>query len=61
MYNRCRVTVCSEDRTEMQAFCAVFRPEFRQELTERDRDFERFLADGKKSFLPGTRNSNTLL
>jgi gamma-glutamylcyclotransferase (GGCT)/AIG2-like uncharacterized protein YtfP len=50
MYDRRPVRVRVKDGARIQAFCYVCRPEFRQELTDQDWDFDRFLADGKKIF-----------
>ncbi len=50
MYSRCPVTVLYENGAEAQVCCYVFKPEFRQQLTDEEWEFETFLHNGKKIF-----------
>jgi gamma-glutamylcyclotransferase (GGCT)/AIG2-like uncharacterized protein YtfP len=50
MYCRRPVTVLLENGAEAQVYCYVFRPEFRQRLTDEEWDLQTFLRQGKKIF-----------
>ncbi|MDR3630408.1 MAG: gamma-glutamylcyclotransferase [Desulfocapsaceae bacterium] len=50
-YDRRLVRIFTEDGCRMQAWCYVFRPEFRLELTGRNWDFGQFLAKEKQIFV----------
>jgi gamma-glutamylcyclotransferase (GGCT)/AIG2-like uncharacterized protein YtfP len=50
LYNRRLVTVFYENEDEAQVHCYVFRPEFRQQLTTEEWDFNTFLLHGKRLF-----------
>jgi gamma-glutamylcyclotransferase (GGCT)/AIG2-like uncharacterized protein YtfP len=50
MYCRCLVTILDENGAETKVYCYVFKPEFRQHLTDEEWDFEMFLRHGKKIF-----------
>ena len=50
MYCRCLVTVLQKNGAEAQVYCYVFKPEFRQHLTDKEWDFKTFLRHGKEIF-----------
>jgi gamma-glutamylcyclotransferase (GGCT)/AIG2-like uncharacterized protein YtfP len=50
MYSRRLVTVLYENGDEAQVYCYVFRPEFQQQLTAEEWDFDIFLHSGKRIF-----------
>lgn len=51
MYSRRLVTVLYENGDEAQVYCYVFKPEFQQQLTAEEWDFDMFLRRDKSFFL----------
>jgi len=50
MYQRQIVGVTLEDRTPVEAYTYVIKPEFQNRLETSEWDFEKFLQSGKKAF-----------